>query len=311
MPTALLWVPGWNSQYTHEHIREKLDVDIIVVPVRNCSYEQHEADDYYREYHSDITEICQDIDRVLFELPTKYDTVFLYGHSRGGLASLLYGAFGTNRHMLSGVILSDPMMNLGKYTGLIPLLLNLHPLCWKVDFPYITLRPKIDVMNSFGKENDDFRKISEILSIPTFKIRQAGTFSDQLFGFLIWFQWLRQTSRRMEIPTYALLAVHDQTIETEGAFRTLTKVCTDVVVERCPFCTHDVLLFDGLLVDQIIRRMKLFLSQNSNQTPDILVRKKPAIPLFLPKRYVLWLPTIFVYISIGCVILSLVKTNTC
>lgn len=184
MHTALLWVHGWNSQFSHDHIYKYIpDIDIVVVPIRNCSTKDYTDNTLYREYHSDIMSICEDIDTSVYQLGNKYKNIYLYGHSRGGLAALLFCKYGTNNHRISKLILSDPMLNLGKWSFMVPYILNVHPLCWKLSFPYVVLRPKVDVLRSFGAENVDFRRISEILSVPNYKIRKAGTFSDQLMNY--------------------------------------------------------------------------------------------------------------------------------
>ena len=308
MASVVLWVPGWNSQYTHDHIQTKLGMDVVPVPVRNCSHEQHERDDYLREYHADITEICDDIDAALIGLPGTYERIILYGHSRGGFAALLYCVFGANRHRVSALILNDPMMNLGRRTALLPCLMNVHPRCWKLSFPYVTLRPKVDVTHTFGKANDDFVQMSMLVAPRPFKTRQTGGFSDQLIGFLWWFDWLRRSKCRVATPTYALLATHDDTVDTEDAFARLNAICLDAVIERCPFCTHDVLLFDGMLVDKIVSRIECFLEHAGNKPAALEpAALEPAAlePARDQTRYILWFPTILVYVLLGLAILSL------
>ena len=296
MAKVLLWVPGWNSQYSHKHVKERLNIDVVVVSVRNCSYELHERDYYYREYHRDITEICDDIDNTIISLPKKYKTVILYGHSRGGLASLLYCTFGKHRSMISALLLNDPMVNIGKYTAFVPLFMNIYPLCWNLTFPYVTLRSKVDVCRSFGRNNEEFQTIARILSILEYKTRQTGTFSDQIVGFLWWFKWMRETKLRMQIPTYVILAKDDSTIETTGAYNILNKFCSKITIEMCSFCTHDVLQFDGVLVNQILSRMKEFIDNVTliKRTNDTTIEiSRPH------KEYVLWLPTCILYILLG------------
>jgi pimeloyl-ACP methyl ester carboxylesterase len=112
---ALIWIPGRNDYFYHYHISEKIRfLDIYSIDLRNCGESIEEG--CIPHYCNNLEEYFEELDLLYDDLINKknYEEIILYGHSTGGLVSILYYEYNkkNKNNKIDKLILNSPFLYL-------------------------------------------------------------------------------------------------------------------------------------------------------------------------------------------------------
>jgi len=140
---CILWIPGRNDYFYHYHFSSYFnDYDIYAVMFRN----NHSRRLDVIHHIDDITEYFLEIDQIYDKYNiNNYDEVILYGHSTGGLISILYQQ-NNKKNKISKLILNSPFLKFKRH-WIENMFLNY--IGWYL-FNYI---PAIDISFTTNKQN--------------------------------------------------------------------------------------------------------------------------------------------------------------
>ena len=131
----ILWIPGLTDHYIHNHIKKYIPVfnnyEIKELVFSDYDFLNENIKQYSTE---DFLLYIKFIDEKIKEINLeKYSEKILYGHSTGGLISILYLKYGQYCNLFDGLILNDPFIdwNLNFLQELILENSKFYPLCWK------------------------------------------------------------------------------------------------------------------------------------------------------------------------------------
>ena len=135
MNKIILWIAGVTDNFGHDHIKEYIPVlknyDIKELVFSDFDF----LNDNIKQYSTEnlllyISKIDDEIKKIDLD---SYEEILLYGHSTGGLISILYMKYGKYCNKFNGLILNDPFIewNQGFLNNFI-IEYNKHiPLTWK------------------------------------------------------------------------------------------------------------------------------------------------------------------------------------
>ena len=109
---CIIWLPGRNDYFFHYHFTNLYpDYDIFALSMRN---NHNRRKDVYNHI-DDLKEHFLEIDTVYeyFNI-NSYEEVILYGHSTGGLISILYNKF-NKKNKISKMILNSPFLKFKRH----------------------------------------------------------------------------------------------------------------------------------------------------------------------------------------------------
>lgn len=112
---ALIWIPGFNDCFYHEHILKSLNqkYDLYVICLRDYQHLGKHDDRFYidnvNKYNYELDETFKYIEQ---QINKTYDSYVLYGHSTGGLIATNYTIKGTYKNNISKLILNSPFFDL-------------------------------------------------------------------------------------------------------------------------------------------------------------------------------------------------------
>lgn len=151
---CIVWLPGRNDYFYHYHISSLIpDYDIFVINYRN----NHEKRKGIPHYFYDLGDIFEEIDLTYeyFKI-NKYDEVVLYGHSTGGLISIVYQQHTDNK--ITKLLLNSPFL---KYK------FNMCDYCYFNYFIYylIPCLPEFNISSKVYSNNEYTIMLSEKFNI--------------------------------------------------------------------------------------------------------------------------------------------------
>ena len=112
MNKIILWIAGVTDNFGHDHIKEYIPVlknyDIKELVFSDFDF----LNDNIKQYSTEnlllyISKIDDEIKKIDLD---SYEEILLYGHSTGGLISILYMKYGKYCNKFNGLILNDPFI---------------------------------------------------------------------------------------------------------------------------------------------------------------------------------------------------------
>ena len=261
---ALIWIHGFNDvyyQYNHgEYFLEK-GYDIYAITLRRY------YNNYYKFYSNNLDEFIEDIDNnIKYVLANNYNNIVLYGHSFGGLLSVLYFKKGLYRSLINKLILNSPFFDFFE-SKLMKFLLNYPIYYLGYLFPKLKLTENkklcdpyaMDILNRYYF-NDEVKNIN---------------YSDKYAGFIYTlvdnFKLIHNKEININIPILVLCSdksyknskiyKHDSVLDVEDIKKYSNYIGSNVKIEIIEDAIHDVLVSDKHITDKAMAKIFNFLNK--------------------------------------------------
>jgi alpha-beta hydrolase superfamily lysophospholipase len=112
---SVLYLHGYIDYFFHPHLGENFnthDFDFYALDLRKHgrSLLQHQHPNYCK----DIEEYFEEISIAINNIKSKNSALFLFAHSTGGLTASCYMNYGKEKHLIDGLILNSPFLDLNQ-----------------------------------------------------------------------------------------------------------------------------------------------------------------------------------------------------
>ncbi|MCJ8288936.1 MAG: alpha/beta hydrolase [Crocinitomicaceae bacterium] len=109
---SVLYIHGYVDYFFHSHLGEKFnanDFDFYALDLRK--YGRSLLEHHHPNYCRNIEEYFEEISIAIREIQTTSDSIYLLGHSTGGLIASTYMNSGKERNLIDGLILNSPFLD--------------------------------------------------------------------------------------------------------------------------------------------------------------------------------------------------------
>lgn len=109
---SVLYIHGYVDYFFHSHVGEQFnanDFDFYALDLRK--YGRSLLEHHHPNYCKNIEEYFEEISIAIREIQTTSDSIYLLGHSTGGLIASSYMNSGKERNLIDGLILNSPFLD--------------------------------------------------------------------------------------------------------------------------------------------------------------------------------------------------------
>ncbi len=109
---SVLYIHGYIDYFFHAHLGEKFnanDFDFYALDLRK--YGRSLLEHHHRNYCKNIEEYFEEISIAIREIQSSSNSIYLFGHSTGGLITSAYMNSGEERTKIDGLILNSPFLD--------------------------------------------------------------------------------------------------------------------------------------------------------------------------------------------------------
>ncbi len=109
---SILYVHGYIDYFFHSHMGEKFiknDFDFYAIDLRK--YGRSLSEHHHPNYCKSIEEYFEEISIAIREIKKTSNSIYLLGHSTGGLTTSSYMNYGEERELVDGLILNSPFFD--------------------------------------------------------------------------------------------------------------------------------------------------------------------------------------------------------
>lgn len=109
---CVLYIHGYIDYFFHPHVGEQFnshDFDFYAIDLRK--YGRSLMEHQHPNYCKDLEEYFEEISIAIREIQTKSNSIYLLGHSTGGLIASAYMNNGAERNQIKGLLLNSPFLD--------------------------------------------------------------------------------------------------------------------------------------------------------------------------------------------------------